>query len=133
VWTVDKYHVVVDTRNDATRLEDPRGRLARPGERFEVQGRLSGAVIAASQITPIAPPPLAHVSGLLVALPPGGLIGSWTVQADSGSAVSFSVETTAVVDMRSAPAVVGARVRAVVEDAGSGRWTALSVQTDWPD
>jgi len=133
MWTLDKYFVRLDTRNPATRLEDPRGRLARPGERFEVHGRLSGNVIAADAVMAVTERRSARVEGIVVSLPPGGPSGPWSVRQSSGQVTSFTVESPAVVDMRSAPAVLGVHARALLEDTGLGQWTALHVQTDWPD
>lgn len=133
LWTVDKYAVRVDSRNPATRLENPLGRLARPGERLEIKGLLSGVVIEASQVASVPEAVRASISGLLVEAPPGSLVGPWVVRRTGGEEIRFTVESTAVVDVRSAPAVPGIQVRAELEDAGGGRWTALAVQTDWPD
>jgi hypothetical protein len=131
-WVLDKYYVLADAANPATRLEDPRGRLPVSGERFEVRGLLTENVITASVITDLGQRKVMRVDGTAVSVPPGSTIGAWTVRSAEGVETSFTVETSAVVDVRSAPAVPGVRVRAVLEEAAPGRWVALSVQTDWP-
>jgi hypothetical protein len=89
-------------------------------------------VITATEVTELADRSVTQLEGTLVSLPAGGVLGTWTVRAASGEETAFGVESSAVVDTRSAPAVPGMWVRAALEDSGSGRWTALSVQTDWP-
>lgn len=132
LWVLGKYYVRADTRDSATRLEEPRGRLPQTGERLEVRGWLLGDAITATQVKLLARRSVVQIVGTAVSVPGGTTVGTWTVRDDKGVDTSFAVESSAVVDTRSAPAVVGVLVRATLERSGAERWTALFVQTDWP-
>jgi hypothetical protein len=134
IWTVDKYRVQVDMRDPDNRwLDPPYDRHPEVGDRVEVRGRITGTHLVADKVARVAPPALSVLDGTLTALPAGGGLGTWSVRLDDGRSVDFLVETAAVVDTRSAPAVAGVRVHAVAQELDGGRLTALSVRTDWPD
>jgi hypothetical protein len=132
LWYVSKYRVEVDTAAVESDLV-PHDRLPSKGERVEVRGRLTGNRIIASRVAEAAEPRTSSVQGTIVSLPPGGVLGTWIVRRVSGGELSMLVESASVVDARSAPALPGMFVSAVVQEIDGGRRVVLGVRVDWPD
>ena len=68
-----------------------------------------------------------------MSLPFGSVLGTWQIATDDGREVAILVESASVVDARSAPALPGMRVTAVVEELPGGGNVALGMRLDWPD
>ncbi|MFN2252158.1 MAG: DUF5666 domain-containing protein [Anaerolineae bacterium] len=132
LWFVSKYRVEVDTAVVDSALV-PQDRLPAKGERVEVRGRLSGNRIVATRVSEAAAPVTASVVGTIVSLPFGSVLGTWQIATDDGREVAILVESASVVDARSAPALPGMRVTAVVEELPGGGNVALGMRLDWPD
>ena len=130
----DRYRVEVDlSKADNRWPAPPYDRVPARGDRLEVRGRLTGNVLVATKVTHVETASTARLTGIVTALPGGGVLGTWTISLESGGQASFLVETASVVDTRSAPATVGVKVDVVAQESDGGRLSALSVRTDWPD
>jgi hypothetical protein len=126
-WDVDQYRVCVGLETTVRGSGQPS-----PGRQVEVKGALTGRTIQAREVTIRPEARVETWSGTITALPEGGLMGVWEVQT-AGGGRRFVVESPEVVDTRVAPARVGMRVQATVQDRGGDRFVAVSARTDWPE
>lgn len=145
-WRVD--HYIVNVPRDA--WNDPGGQCVRParGDRVEISGGrlLSGGqtggqeVIDATGVRLLTrradrERSLREAVGRLVAVPEGGLLGTWRIAVPGGEELAFEVRSLAVVDLRLAPADprAGIAVHVRLQDEPGGVPLALRVRTDWLD
>ncbi len=130
-WAVDKYTVVVPERFLPDPLNPNPALRPEEGKRVVITGQLEGRRILATKMPEILQAPVTtRVSGVVTALPAGGLLGEWTVETGDEE-LAFTVDSLAVVDSRSAPAEVGMAVEAVVEVLDDQRY-ALRLRMEWP-
>jgi len=134
LWFLNKYQVEVDPTKPSVRWQEgpPYDRRPAPGDRFEVRGRLTGDRIVADRITRVDEPTVRQLSGTIASVPVGGRLGTWVIDVDGGGTALVLVETAAVVDTRSAPAVVGALADVTAQVLEDGRLSALRIRTGWP-
>lgn len=78
---------------------------------------------------------LREVTGRLVAVPDGGLLGTWRLALPEGGELAFEVRSLAVIDMRIAPPdpEAGVVVHARLQEVTPGVLLAQRVRTDWAD
>ncbi len=133
-WPVDKYLVRVPWRLLPEAIKQRPGQMPAPGERVEVKGYIepgsANVVVVEERPKLLAEPVSERLVGRVTSLPQGGLLGTWTIEAEDGQEHSFLVDSLAVVDAGAAPADVGLWARAIVQQDG-GNSIALRVRMDW--
>lgn len=129
VWVVDHYRVEIPIGVSIEGLP-PSGR---PGLGWEarIEGLQAGGLVRAEGGRVLPPPQLTELDGTVAALPPGGVVGDWTVSTAGGDLV-VNVPSAARVNTRSAPVAPGMAVHLVLRTAEDGTPEATSVVMDWP-
>jgi len=78
---------------------------------------------------------LREVTGRLVGVPAGGLLGTWRIAIEGGGEQAFEVRSLAVIDVRLAPPDprAGILVHARLQEDTPGTFIAMRVRTDWAE
>ena len=129
VWLVD--HQLIQIPDGVTIQGLPPGGKPGLGWEARIDGTQVDDVIRATGGQVLPPPEMHKLEGVLLTVPPGGLVGDWSIRTGAGVA-TFTVESSAVVNTRAAPVAPGMKVFAVVQGRGGEAPVAVSVRMEWP-